>query len=102
MMACYIGLINSSVHIIMYSYYYLSSFKNQKIQMICKIVKPFITVIQLVQFVIIIAHCTVAILPNCHASYFFHVQITNFVILFFLFGKFFIETYLKQNQKVTT
>lgn len=97
-MAVYIGLINSFVHIIMYSYYYLSSYKNENIQKVCKVVKPFITIIQLVQFVIIIAHCIVAVLPTCNASYFFHIQISNFVILFVLFGKFFIENYLKKTK----
>lgn len=94
-MAVYIAAINSSVHIVMYSYYFCSSFKNVNVQSVIKHVKPLITTIQLVQFVIIIAHCTVAALPNCNAGYFFITQIINFVVLFVLFGKFFLQSYLK-------
>lgn len=97
-MAVYIAAINSSVHIAMYSYYYLSSFKNDKIQKVLKHVKPLITIIQLVQFIIIIAHCTVAVLPSCNASYFFDIQIFNFTVLFYLFGKFFIQSYMKSEK----
>lgn len=94
-MAVYIAAINSSVHIVMYLYYFSSSYKSAIVQSVVKLVKPLITVIQLVQFVIIIAHCTVAALPSCNAGYFFVTQIVNFVVLFVLFGKFFIQTYLK-------
>lgn len=97
-MAVYIAAINSSVHIVMYSYYYLSSFKNELLQRILKWVKPLITIIQLVQFVIIIVHCTIAALPSCNASFFFDINIINFSVLFYLFGKFFVETYIKSDK----
>lgn len=98
-MAAYIALFNSTVHMVMYSYYFFSSFKSKSIQKITVRVKPFITIIQLVQFVIIIAHCTVAILPSCNGSYFFDVQIFNFIVLFYLFGQFYLQTYMKTNKK---
>lgn len=98
-MAVYIALINSSVHVFMYLYYFSSSFKSEKVQSVIKHVKPFITIIQLLQFIVIIVHCTIAVLPDCQASYFFGVQIFNFVVLFYLFGKFFVQTYLKKTGK---
>lgn len=102
LMAVYIAMINSTVHVIMYSYYFASSFKSDKVQSVIRRVKPLITLLQLTQFVIIIAHCVVAVLPSCNASYFFHLQILNFVVLFYLFGKFFLRTYLKstKNRKI--
>lgn len=99
-MAVYIGVINSFVHIIMYTYYFMSSYQNKIIQKIIKQVKPFITILQLIQFLIIIAHCIVATLPSCQASYFFEVQILNFIVLFILFSKFFIENYLEKNKNI--
>lgn len=100
LMAAYIALFNSTVHMIMYTYYFFSSFKSKGIQSVITRVKPLITIIQLVQFVIIIAHCTVAVLPNCNASYFFDIQIFNFIILFCLFGQFYIQTYFKKDKKL--
>jgi GNS1/SUR4 family len=98
-MAIYIAILNSSVHIVMYSYYLLSSYKSQSVQAFVKLVKPLITLLQLIQFLFIIAECVIAILPTCNANFFFHVQIANFVILFALFGKFFIKTYCKGERK---
>lgn len=97
-MAVYIAAINSTVHIAMYTYYYLSSFKNGSVQRVLKLVKPCITLIQLVQFVLIIVICMIAALPSCNASLFFNVQIFNFIVLFYLFGKFFIKTYIKRDE----
>lgn len=101
-MAVYIAIINSFVHIIMYSYYFMSSIKNPEIRKIVNKVKPFITILQLAQFGVIITHCTVAILPDCDSSYFFHIQIVNFVVLTYLFGRFFVESFVhkKNDRKV--
>lgn len=102
-MAVYIAIINSIVHIIMYSYYFFSSFKTKKIQMITTRVKPIITIIQLIQFVLVIGHCVVLVLPDCDAGWFFQLQIINFIVLTFLFGHFFVQSYLRgdrtQNDK---
>lgn len=97
-MAIYIAIINSCVHMVMYSYYFFSSFQNKKLLEIMKHIKPFITVMQLVQFIIIIAHLIVAILPSCGMSYFFHLQLINFIVLTVLFGQFFMQTYIKKEQ----
>ncbi|CRK87230.1 CLUMA_CG001034, isoform A [Clunio marinus] len=99
LMAVYIAIINSMVHMVMYTYYFLTSFKNGKLEVICLKVKPFITIMQLVQFGIIIAHCIVAVLPDCNAGYFFHLQIINFIVLTFLFGHFFIQSYCRSKKE---
>lgn len=100
LMAVYIAIINSFVHQIMYSYYLLSSFKHEDIQNIVKRIKPCITVVQLIQFGIIVIHCIVAILPECNLSYFFYVQIVNFIALTYLFGKFFVESFIVDNKHI--
>lgn len=93
----FLGAINSSVHIVMYSYYLLSSFKSTKD--IVKPIKPVITIIQLLQFLLILGHCIVAILPNCHSTKLFYMQFPNVFILLFMFGKFFARSYLKEKSK---
>lgn len=93
----FLGAINSSVHIVMYSYYLLSSFKSTK--EIVKPIKPFITIIQLVQFLLILGHCIVAILPTCSSTKWFYIQFPNVFILLFMFGKFFVRSYMKVKAK---
>lgn len=89
-------LINSCVHIIMYSYYFLSSFKN--LTRITKFVKPILTAIQIVQLVIILAHTVVAIMPGCNGSKLFYVQFVNIAFLIFLFCKFYKKSYVKKEN----
>lgn len=101
LMGVYIAIINSSVHIVMYTYYFFSSFPQKEIQKIVRFFKPFLTIIQLVQFVVIVAHCIVAVLPDCNSSYFFYLQVVNFIVLTFLFVNFFIESYVKAREIVT-
>lgn len=96
LMAIYNASINSFVHIVMYTYYFLSSFKS--IKNAVNIAKPVITIVQLVQFVMILGHCVIAILPGCGYSIFFHLQIANLCMLIILFGHFFIKNYLSKKN----
>lgn len=82
----------------MYTYYFFSSFKHKTIQAVSKVFKPFITIIQLVQFGIILTQCVIAIMPSCGCGYFFHLQIVNFTLLTILFSHFFIKTYFKKKD----
>lgn len=93
-MAMYNASINSFVHVIMYMYYFLSSFQNTR--GFLNAVKPLITIMQLVQFVLIMGHCIIAILPECHAGIFFYLQICNLLVLTCFFSHFFIVNYLKK------
>lgn len=85
----------------MYTYYCISSFKHETVIKVANRLKPLITIMQLLQFGVIITHCTIAVLPDCSMSYFFHLQILNFLVLTVLFGQFFVQTYLmeKKNSK---
>lgn len=99
LMAIYNASINSFVHVVMYTYYFLSSFKSIKGFIIA--IKPVITIVQLVQFVLILGHCIIAILPDCNSGIFFHLQIANLCMLIILFGHFFITNYLKKKPQET-
>jgi len=98
-MAIYNASINSFVHMLMYTYYLLSSYPSLQSKLYW--FKPILTVIQLIQFVLICGHCIVAVLPSCPASgIFFKLQIANLIMLTILFSHFFITNYLKKGQKV--
>lgn len=93
----YLGVINSAVHIFMYTYYLLSSVNSTKRLM--KKVKPFVTILQLIQFLVITGHCLVAIQPSCDATRLFYIQFPNVFLLMYMFVKFFIQTYVNRNKK---
>ncbi|CAO1420809.1 unnamed protein product [Diamesa tonsa] len=95
-MEVYLALLNSGIHVIMYSYYLLTSFKVWEKYL--KMFKPILTSMQLIQFIIILGHCTAAVLPSCRASPIFYGMFVNVVLLFILFGNFFIKNYLKTKK----
>lgn len=96
-MDAYLGAVNSAVHVIMYSYYFLSSFK--QFVKFTNYVKPFLTAIQIIQLVVLFGQCIVALLPGCNASKVFAVQLANIAFLIFMFVKFFIKSNKKSNKK---
>lgn len=93
----YLGVINLVVHIFMYTYYLLSSVSFTKRLM--NKVKPFVTILQLIQFLIITGHCVVAIHPSCNATRLFYIQFPNVFLLMYMFVKFFIQTYVNKKKK---
>lgn len=92
-----IGHINNLVHICMYSYYFLSSFR-QLTRFIISF-KPILTAIQIIQLVVLIGHCVVAIMPSCGAPKLFYLQFVNIAILIFMFSRFYIKSYVKKEKK---
>ena len=95
----FIGLLNSAVHSIMYSYYFLSSFENLKPFTVK--VKHLITTVQIIQLLILLAHCLRAIL-SCGASKLYFIQIINITFLVFMFSKFYFKNYLRIKNKSKT
>lgn len=89
-------MINSCVHVIMYSYYFLSTFKSLAYPM--KLLKPLITALQIVQLVVLVGHCTVAIMPSCNATKLYHLSLLNLGILIFMFGRFYAKSYIKKKE----
>uniref|UniRef100_T1D4I5 Elongation of very long chain fatty acids protein n=1 Tax=Psorophora albipes TaxID=869069 RepID=T1D4I5_9DIPT len=93
-----IMVLNSIVHIIMYSYYLLSSYK--VFHPLTNRVKPVITIIQLAQLVTMLVHVYAALQPTCAANKFIYkLHAVNLVILISLFSNFYIQTYIKKSRK---
>ncbi|CAO1436637.1 unnamed protein product [Diamesa serratosioi] len=93
----YIAVINSLIHIIMYSYYLLSTYK--VLDKYLKVFKPILTSMQLIQFVVIFGQCIVALMPSCQSSkIIFGAMLADIVFLFYMFGDFFIKNYTKKSK----
>lgn len=94
-MEAFIAVVNSAVHVVMYAYYFFSSFR--KLKRITNVVKPVITCVQVVQLVLILGHCVVAVMPGCRNSKLFYLQIANIGFLILMFVKFFHESFVKKS-----
>ncbi|KAG5668584.1 hypothetical protein PVAND_016520 [Polypedilum vanderplanki] len=89
-MEIFIAVLNSYVHIIMYAYYFVSSFKRYRI--ITDKIKPFITIMQIVQLNFILVQCVAILL--CEESFINYILVGNFVINIVLFTHFFVKAYM--------
>lgn len=94
-------VVNSFVHMVMYTYYFLSSY-GDKAPKILKKVKPLITIMQLTQFVILLLHSILGYIPSCEPRMRMPATIAdiNLIINFVLFYNFYQTTYkTRQKQK---
>ncbi|CAO1421141.1 unnamed protein product [Diamesa tonsa] len=96
-MEIYIAILNSMIHVIMYSYYLLTIFK--VFPKYLKMFKPILTSMQLIQFVLILGQSVAAVLPGCDQSKLFYLIIAHIVLLFVLFSIFFKKNYTNQKIK---
>ncbi|CAO1390131.1 unnamed protein product [Diamesa serratosioi] len=97
-MELFIFVLNSIIHIIMYSYYLLTVFK--VLEKYLKKFKPIMTSMQLIQFLLILGQCIAAMMPSCKQSKLFYVMFVNIVILTTMFGNFYRENYTKKKSRV--
>lgn len=94
-MDLYVGSLNNYVHILMYLYYFFSSFKS--LRRYTRRFKPFMTTIQMTQLVLLLGHSITA--KKCGESVLFYLLTANFTILVVLFGHFYYENYLVRKLK---
>lgn len=92
-----LGFLNSSVHIIMYTYYMIAAMGPQYRKYLWW--KKYVTTIQLVQFGLMFSYLMLVLAIDCTMSkaltYFF---MTNVVIFIYLFSDFYRKSYSKKNQ----
>jgi elongation of very long chain fatty acids protein 1 len=96
MMTLFSSTINSSVHIVMYIFYFCSSI--QSLSKSVKAMKPLLTSIQMVQLLLILQHSVIAVSPSCKTSNMHFVMIADMLILIFLFASFFRSSYIKSSK----
>ncbi|XP_072744130.1 very long chain fatty acid elongase AAEL008004-like isoform X1 [Anoplolepis gracilipes] len=102
--ATFISMVNCAVHVIMYIYYFIST--NRKYRQIISPLKPFITRIQMVQFIAMIIFVLQVWDPNCHvpkniqcATLLAFIFIINLLIFFYLFYDFYKKSYTNVSKK---
>ncbi|XP_055619837.1 elongation of very long chain fatty acids protein 1-like [Toxorhynchites rutilus septentrionalis] len=87
-------VINSVVHVIMYSYYFLSAYEITIFKYIASKVKRYITSIQLIQFGLIMMNNVFALQPGCNTCKpFLSLYIPNIFNLIYLFSDFYKKSY---------
>lgn len=92
-----IAYINSLVHILMYSYYFLSSFKNINSRL--NAVKPILTGLQIVQLILLVGESIVTARPSCNTSKVFYFPMFTIGVMVALFAEFYISSYMKKSKK---
>ncbi|KAH8312866.1 hypothetical protein KR044_013382, partial [Drosophila immigrans] len=92
------GILNTFTHVVMYTYYYLSS-QNQKIRQSIWW-KQYVTILQMIQFVLIFSHSFWTLLqPDCAAPrpLIFTVMLMS-SLMFVMFSNFYTKSYLKKKS----
>ncbi|EZA51670.1 elongation of very long chain fatty acids protein AAEL008004 [Ooceraea biroi] len=95
-----ISLLNTIVHVIMYTYYFLAAC-GPEVQKSLATIKRYLTIIQMVQFILIILYVMQNFIPRCKAASDFIVFLFlgNMVTNFYLFYSFYQRAYKKKSDK---
>lgn len=90
---------NSIVHIIMYTYYFISAYDVPIFKLVASKVKKYITTIQLIQFALLTANNLFGLQPGCNTCKpFLAMYIPNVFILIYLFSQFYKKSYDKKRS----
>ncbi|XP_046492413.1 very long chain fatty acid elongase AAEL008004 [Neodiprion pinetum] len=93
-------MVNSMVHVIMYTYYMLTA-RGPRLRKIMSFIKPYITIIQMIQFCVLLVHASQALSSSCDVSTTAAmVYIINLFINLFLFIHFYRKNYTSQKKTV--
>ncbi|KAI3384951.1 hypothetical protein SNEBB_005127 [Seison nebaliae] len=93
------ALLNSIVHVVMYTYYGISSLGPKYQKYIWW--KKYMTVFQMVQFVLVMIHSSQLLFMNCYYPTLFIYWIASYAIAFFmLFSNFFFVNYLRKKSVI--
>lgn len=91
------GYINLSVHVIMYSYYFLSTFSSLRPFLWWK---RYLTKIQIAQFCIDLIHgLQIVYWPHCRYNFMIYIEVVFSISYIILFGNFYVRSYLRQRQQ---
>ncbi|XP_073951318.1 very long chain fatty acid elongase AAEL008004-like isoform X2 [Choristoneura fumiferana] len=94
-----LGVINSFIHIIMYTYYLISGLGPQYQKYLWW--KKHVTTLQLIQFCIIFYHNFSVMFSDCNYPKFINFLLSlNAGLFLYLFGKFYYVNYVKSNTKI--
>lgn len=92
-------MVNSFVHIIMYAYYGLSAINSPRVNKYLWW-KKYLTMMQLVQFVIALVMGANSIRISCDFPLWMHYALVLYMVSFlFLFGNFYIHAYIVSERK---
>lgn len=95
------ALLNSIVHIFMYTYYSVALF-GPGVQAKLIWFKKSITIIQIVQFLMLLTNALASTVPSCNsAKWFLIFYIPNIFLLLFMFVKFYSKNYLRKKTTKT-
>jgi len=93
-------ILNSFVHVIMYSYYFAALF-GPTVQNKLQTIKKNITVIQMIQFCFILSQCLLGLAQNCDVPRILvAIYIPNVAFIFYMFYDFFRTAYAKKADKL--
>ncbi|XP_041976245.1 elongation of very long chain fatty acids protein AAEL008004-like isoform X2 [Aricia agestis] len=96
--AAVLGLFNTAVHVVMYSYYLLANFGDKYKKYLWW--KKYVTVFQLVQFAIVGVHAFNSLFYSCgYPTILKLLVLTQSVFFFKMFGDFYVKTYWNKQPK---